>query len=162
MKAWVTGMPDPDVWRSVIRNHDQLSKLRGAALSAFALPDPESAPRTLPTYDNELLLWRAQLRPFLVSADGSVETKRPLESLSGVKLSQNATNLLCIGEQRRKDLFLNHFQEGWIPEHRSRQEPVAIALSEVNTVQETLPDSTPDSLYSDSVGTEQDIYDEDC
>ena len=124
------GDPDADVWRTIIRNHGALSDLRHEIFSIFALNDPKSASRKRPAYDKELLEWRAQLRPFLVDNDGLPAKERPLESMSGVPLCQDAANLLQIGQSRRKALFMDHLQNGVLSDHRPKQEPVKIALEE--------------------------------
>ena len=100
-KVWVWGEPDGDVWRSVVRNHDALTMFREKTLAVMALVDQksESRARVRPSYDKELIVCRAQLRPFLTSPDGNVANTRPLESLSGASLYQDAVHLLAVGEQ---------------------------------------------------------------
>ena len=94
LKAWVYGEPDADVWRSIIRNHDALMDLRHEMFSLFALADPKSQERKRPSYTKELLEWRACLRPFLVNNDGVPAAEWPLESMSGLPLSQDAMHLV--------------------------------------------------------------------
>ena len=130
LKAWVYGEPDADVWRSIIRNHDALMDLRHEMFSLFALADPKSQERKRPSYTKELLEWRACLRPFLVNNDGVPAAERPLESMSGLPLSQDAMHLVQIGESRRKQLYQDHLQCGLIPDHHAKQQPVKIALEE--------------------------------
>ena len=70
-KAWITGEPDSDVWRSTVRNHEALHKIRSKTLANLLLTDPQSTACVRPSYDKELTAWRAQLRPFLVNAGHS-------------------------------------------------------------------------------------------
>ena len=42
VKSWVSGEKDSNMWRWVIRNHEQLMKLRSKVFSALQLPDPKS------------------------------------------------------------------------------------------------------------------------
>ena len=78
VKSWVSGMPDSNVWRSVVRHNNELANLRSVFFSSLPLTDPKSEAGARPPYDKELLAWRAQLRPFLVAPDGSVPNVRPL------------------------------------------------------------------------------------
>ena len=133
-------MPDSDVWRSVICHHNELANLRSVFFSRLALTDPKSEARSRPAYDKELLAWRAQLRPFLVAPDGSEPTVRPLESMSGSTLNQQAVEMFNVGEDRRKTLYREHFKAGWIPKHRSRQDPVMIVAGEAEVEEESFDD----------------------
>ena len=127
-KVWVWGEPDADVWRSVVRNHDALMMFREKTLDVMALVDPksESRARVRPSYDKELIVCRAQLRPFLTSPDGNVANTRPLESLSGASLNQDAVHLLAVGEQWRSKLYQEHLQLGFLPDHRKNEAPLDI------------------------------------
>ena len=44
LKVWLLGEPDPDVWKSAVRNHDKLTSLREYTLSALSISDPKTAP----------------------------------------------------------------------------------------------------------------------
>ena len=55
VKSWLSGMPDSNVWRSVVRHHNELANLLCVFLSSLSLTDPISEARTRPSYDKELL-----------------------------------------------------------------------------------------------------------
>ena len=136
LKAWIRGDPDADLWRSAIRNYDKLQGVRKVVLDRCALRDPLSEPRTHPSYEKELLAWRAKLRPF-IAPGGTVAEVRPLESISGEQLNQDAVNLTTLGEKRRLALYTDLLQSGRVPDHRPHQEPVSILLQPASTSEDT-------------------------
>lgn len=114
-----------------------------------------SQPRVNPEYSDELQHWRAKLRPFL-ARDGRIASARPLESLSGEQLNQDAVNLAEIGEQRRLQLYDNFLQKGRLPSHRPRQQPVPISLepSAEVVLEDGLLESANDDLSGFDLGDE--------
>ena len=98
----------------------------------------------------ELTAWRAQLRPFLVNAEG-VSHDRPLEPLSGSKLNQGLCNLTTEGERRRKALYESHsdLQKGQLPDHRTRQNVVSIVVDEPSGLELNVSEVDEDDFHVD-------------
>eukprot|EP00117_Sycon_ciliatum_P004991 scpid67794/ scgid4801/ len=131
VKAWVSGEKDSNMWRRVVRNHEQLVKLRSNVFSTLQLPDPKSAARAQPSYSKELLAWRARLRPFLCP-NGEISLQRPLQSLSpGEDLCQQAVHLSTEGRKRRKTLAeQKQFADGNYPSSRPSEPMHFITVAE--------------------------------
>lgn len=138
LKAWIAGEPDADLWRSAIRNHQKLTGVRRVVLDRCVVRDPLTEPRVHPPYAEELLKWRAMLRPFLWKG-GEVADVRQLESLSGESLNQDAVNMLHIGEERRVKLYEEHLSDGLLPIHRPHQQPLSILAIPTTPQQGTRP-----------------------
>ena len=97
--------------------------------ATMGMTDPHSQQRVRPQYSEELLAWRAKLRPFLCP-DGSVSTSRPLESLSpGVTMVQTAVDLTSAGQSRCHELCAL-FANGSHPAHRPSVPPHFLTLEE--------------------------------
>ena len=129
LKVWAPADPDADMWRSLVRNDDKLHVLRKGLLSPMGMKDVKSQPRSRPPYDNDVIQWRARLRPFL-SDNSKPALKRPLQSMTGEALADGFLFLREVGERRRIQLYHDYFASGGIPLHRKKQNVLPILVAE--------------------------------
>lgn len=144
LKVWAPADPDAEMWRSLVRNDAKLSTLRGKLLAVMAMKDAKSQARSRPPYDEDLLRWRARLRPFLTGGNKPAE-QRPFESMTGEQLSDDILDITEVGQQRRVELYREHFAGGGIPLRRKKQKVLPVTMLEKLKIAESTSDSTSDS-----------------